>query len=269
MEKTDYGQLIKECNITLQGGVETSTLNYVSGISKFDTYLNGKSFAETDYKHTMAFFEHAFVYYLYNSKEQISAAFQRNEFVEVVKRDNVKIEILNVNKFIKTLKHGNLGSGLIGGAIFKVAGLITDNVHEKIFSKSSKEVDGSIFEFIFKNKNNEQYSIKLSCEKSNINTASLFMLYNDQLIPPSASSGSACYIATVCYGDSMSLEVIKFREFRDKILQFNYLGKKFIKFYYNNAETLSKKLANKEKTNKAVKILILNPLYRFIKLLLH
>ena len=138
-----------------------------------------------------------------------------------------------------------------------------------MFTKSSKEVEGSIFEFIFKNENKGQYVIKLSCENSNLTTAGLFLLYTHQTIPPNSSDSSACYIATVCYGDIMSLEVIKFREFRDKILKSNYIGKKFIKFYYNNAETLSKKLVNKNKTNKFIKMMILNPLYRCIKLFLH
>ncbi len=265
MEKKDYGQLIKECNVIMQGGIEYSLFNYVSGIEKFDKYLNGKPFSATDNKHTIAWYEHAIVFYIFNNQEIVSAAFPRSELLEIIEHKDAKIEVFNVNFFTK-LKHGKLGSGLVGGALFKAVGVIGDAANDKLENnKSSKTVDGSIFEFIFNNKNKEKYTIKVSCEKVNLVHTFSFLIYQGITKPTESSTSGACYIATVCYGDDMSLEVIKFREFRDKILKNHYLGRKFIRFYYNYAEALSKRLMNKKNTNNVIKILILNPLFLLIK----
>ena len=264
MEKKDFGKLIKECNLIMQGGIDYSLFNYVSGIEKFDTYLNGKPFSETTNKHTIAWFEHAIVFYIFNDKEMISAAFPRSELLEIVEHKNAKIDIYNVN-FFKKLKHGKIGSGLVGGALFKAVGAIGDVVNDKIDNQNSKKVDGSLFEFIFKNIHDEKYSITVSCEKENLIHTFSFLIYQRITTPTETSSSGACYIATVCYGDDMSLEVIKFREFRDKILKNNNLRKKFIKLYYNYAEDLSNKMTNKKLINNVIKILILNPLYFCIK----
>jgi len=264
MDNQDYGQLIKDCGIIINGGTQYSVLNYVSGIEKFDEFLNGKTFSETDYKHSMAWFEKAVVFYIFKSGEQISASFPKNELIEVVEHKNVKIDIFDVSFFTK-LKDGKVPGGLIGGAIFKVGGVIGEKINDKLNNKTSKKVDGSIFEFIFKNENSGEYVIKLSCENDNLNTAKLFMIYKDISQPIDESSTNACYIATVCYGDNMSHEVVKYREFRDLILKNNYLGKKIIKFYYNNSEEFSKKLEGKKVINFLIKYLILNPIYLIIK----
>jgi hypothetical protein len=264
MEKEDYGKLIKECNVIMQGGIEYSLFNYLSGIEKFDKFLNGKPFSETANRHTIAWFEHAIVFYIFNDKEMLSAAFPRSELLEIIEHKNVKIDIYDVNFFTK-LKHGKIGSGLLGGAVFKAVGAIGDAVNDKIDNKSSKKVDGSVFEFIFQKMDNEKYSITVSSEKDNLVHTFSFLIYQHITVPPEPSTSGACYIATVCYGDDMSLEVIKFREFRDKILKNSYLGRKFIRFYYNHAEDLSKRLINKRTTNRIIKILILNPLYLWIK----
>lgn len=83
--------------------------------------------------------------------------------------------------------------------------------------------------------------------------------------PKPVNNSSACYIATVCYGNNMAPEVIRFREFRDNYLKSNYLGRKFIVFYYCNAERISRKLEKKPFTNKLIRIIILNPIYKLIK----
>ena len=268
MEKEEYGILVKECNIIMQGGVEYPLFNYVSGIDKFDKFLNGKNFSETDYKTSIAWFEFAVVFYIYNSKEQVSQAFSRSEFVDIVEHKDQKIEILNINKFTKSLKHGRVGGGLVGGVVFKVAGLVADGLNEKMIAKSSKTVDGSIFEFKFNSVNNGQYEIKVSCEKQNLIYTWSFLVNKHFLKPQEPSSSSACYIATICYKDSMSAEVVKFREFRDEILRYSYFGKKFINFYYNYAENLSKKLAKQNSINTLIRIFVLNPIYLCVKLFL-
>lgn len=63
----------------------------------------------------------------------------------------------------------------------------------------------------------------------------------------------------------MSLEVIKYREYRDKVLRSNTIGKAIIRIYYRHAELLSIRLKNKKAINRIIKLIILNPIYYIIK----
>jgi hypothetical protein len=47
-----------------------------------------------------------------------------------------------------------------------------------------------------------------------------------------ANDQSGCYIATACYGDFNSPEVLFFRQYRDNVLIKNSLGKFLVRLYY-------------------------------------
>ena len=179
MGKQEYGRLIKECDIMIQGGVEYPIFHYISGIKDFDNHLEGKPFFETEYKLGIAWFEHAYVFYIYDSKGKLVVSFPRLDWIDVMEHKNTKIKVLDINKFLKSLKHGKLGGGLLGGALFKAIGIVSDEIDNRINSISSKEVDGSIFEFNLKNRNNEECIIKLSCENHYLNNARSFLLYKN------------------------------------------------------------------------------------------
>jgi hypothetical protein len=177
MGNQEFGRLIKDCDIMMQGGVEYPLFHYVSGIKEFDNHLGGKPFSETEYKLGIAWFEHAYIFYIYDSKGKLIVSFPRIEWIEVIEHKNTKIKVLDINKFIKSLKHGRSGGGgLLGGALFKAIGIVSDEINNKINSTSSKEVDGSIFELNLKNRNNEECIIKLSCENEYLNNATFFLL---------------------------------------------------------------------------------------------
>lgn len=171
-----WGKLIKECNIMLQGGVEYPIFHYVSGIEEFDEHLQGKPFSETEYKLGIAWFERAYVFFIYDSEGKLFAPFPRNGWIEYKEYKNVKIKILDTNHFTKSLRHGRLGGGLLGGAFFKAIGLVSDEIDKKINPIQSKEVDGSIFEFNLKNEKNKECVIRISCENNYLNEGFMFLL---------------------------------------------------------------------------------------------
>lgn len=180
MENQEYGRLIKECNIMMQGGVEYPIFHYVSGIKEFDNHLEGKPFSETKYKLGVAWFEHAYVFYIYDSKGKLVVSFPRLDWIDVVEHKDTKIRVYDINKFVKSLKHGRIGGGgLLGGAFFKAIGVLSDEIDSKTSSNSSKEVDGSIFEFNLKNRNNEECIVKLSCENQYLNNARSFLIHKN------------------------------------------------------------------------------------------
>lgn len=76
---------------------------------------------------------------------------------------------------------------------------------------------------------------------------------------------SACYIATMVYGDYNHPQVIALRGFRDNTLQNSALGRAFIRFYYKNSPSWVEKMQGKQAINTIIKSL----LDKFIKLYNH
>jgi len=51
----------------------------------------------------------------------------------------------------------------------------------------------------------------------------------------SDKNSNDCFIASVVYGDENALEVDVLREYRDKVLMQDEMGRKFVEFYYSGA----------------------------------
>ena len=67
------------------------------------------------------------------------------------------------------------------------------------------------------------------------------------------SSNGGCYIATLVYGDYDHPKVKVLRHFRDNVLQKNYFGKKFVKFYYRYSPGWVQHLKDKKHVNRCIK----------------
>ena len=80
-----------------------------------------------------------------------------------------------------------------------------------------------------------------------------------------ANNGSGCYIATACYGDCNSVEIISFKRFRNKKLVKTFFGRKFIQLYYKLSPNFAYWMKDKKQVNKFVKVCFLNNIYRIIK----
>lgn len=115
------------------------------------------------------------------------------------------------------------------------------------------------------------YSLKSHIENSadragrKIQGEALRVMQQRQNQQSSNNSSSSCYIATACYGDCNAPEVMAFRDFRDRFLLKNILGKGLVSFYYYFSPFWAKKLKNSPKINAIVRKYILNPIYQRIK----
>lgn len=81
----------------------------------------------------------------------------------------------------------------------------------------------------------------------------------------SKNTSGGCYIATLCYEDYYADEVCTFRDFRDNTLRGYYLGNIFIENYYIYAPKLTGALTGHDFINKQIKLFLLNPLLKIIK----
>lgn len=64
---------------------------------------------------------------------------------------------------------------------------------------------------------------------------------------------SACYIATMVYGDYHHPQVVALRKFRDNVLRSSALGRAFISLYYKNSPAWVEKMQNKHLINKLIR----------------
>jgi hypothetical protein len=69
-----------------------------------------------------------------------------------------------------------------------------------------------------------------------------------------------CYIATVCYGNENSDEVITLKWYRDMVLVNRPLGRLFISWYYSVSPQLAKLMDGKTRLNLTIKKYILKPI---------
>ena len=77
----------------------------------------------------------------------------------------------------------------------------------------------------------------------------------------STATESACYVATMAYGDYDHPQVMELRRFRDNFLSKTIIGRNFIKLYYKYSPNLVEKLKNKKNIN----LIIRKGLDKFIK----
>jgi len=69
-----------------------------------------------------------------------------------------------------------------------------------------------------------------------------------------------CFIATVCYGDYNSKEVLSLREYRDTTLSKTVFGKMFIRLYYFASPPTAKLIEKSSWMKKTIRLLILEPI---------
>lgn len=96
-----------------------------------------------------------------------------------------------------------------------------------------------------------------------IDSKELYKLYlvqfpNGRHKTEAEKKASACYIATMVYGDYNHPQVMALRGFRDNTLQNSSLGRAFIRFYYKNSPAWVEKMQGKKTLNAIIKTVLDN-----------
>ncbi|MDX1812115.1 MAG: CFI-box-CTERM domain-containing protein, partial [Gammaproteobacteria bacterium] len=81
---------------------------------------------------------------------------------------------------------------------------------------------------------------------------------------PSGGDGGFCFIATAAYGSYLHDDVAVLRQFRDKYLLTNTLGKAFVAFYYKNSPPIANYIAHHE-TLRSITRGLLTPIVYAVK----
>lgn len=106
----------------------------------------------------------------------------------------------------------------------------------------------------------DNYFVELTIEDG------LLKWFNCILISPSSQkSKSGCFVATACYGDYNSEEVLVLREFRDTVLLNSVAGKAFVKFYYFVSPPIAKIIEKSSILKTFIRNWFLSPIIRNLK----
>jgi hypothetical protein len=87
--------------------------------------------------------------------------------------------------------------------------------------------------------------------------------------PPESAQKGGCFIATAVYGSHDAAEVRFLRQFRDEVLFKTFSGRLFISFYYSFSPYAAEVTRKSEYLKKLIKIFVLNPALRLIRLIMN
>ena len=261
-----FGRLIEMTEIDESYGRKNSYIQYISGINSFDEFMEGLKFSNTNLQHHILVFEQGIGFMLAGKENNLFFNILKTDIESIIVYHEQQIEIADVNQLLNIMKTGAVGqSGMASVLITKAAGHIGDAILKKFKPVKSKIIKGSVYELRTKLINDEKYTIKFSCRDENKYDV-------NQLLDKHLGFGltkndpkTNCYIATVCYENPFSLEVLAFKKFRDEKLSNLALGRFLIKTYYKYSPKISRILYDKSINYKLIKLIILNPIYRLIK----
>lgn len=79
------------------------------------------------------------------------------------------------------------------------------------------------------------------------------------------SKSKSCFIATACYGDYNSEEVLFLRKFRDNVLQKSFVGNIFVKIYYFVSPPIAKIIKKSSFLKTFIRNWLLSPIIHALK----
>jgi len=140
-----------------------------------------------------------------------------------------------------------------------------DNKDDINLEKTHSKVDLEIIELC--RNGNILHAVKLKKDNSSLDLKDAVKYVEDlcrkEQIPIKVSG---CFIATACYENYDAPEVIRFRYFRDEVLDKSFMGRHFISIYYFLSPAIANYLKKSNISKKFVKVFILNPMLKIIDL---
>lgn len=229
-----------------------TTVHYVSGVDEFDEYFKKVKFHETDSILRILSCINGIVFMITHKDKAMFFAFYRNQILELRTEDNIEISVRAINRVTKTLK-----------SFLPVAPMVAGLIADSFVKIDSRKVKGKIYRLILSENGKENQIIFTSTNENNhkILTDTFVKKHLTNTIP---EKDKRCFIATACYGDCDSPEVIILRDFRDRVLLTTTLGRLFVKIYYKISPALTFIIYRSETLKHLLRKYFLKPIVNFI-----
>lgn len=157
-----------------------------------------------------------------------------------------------------------------GRKAFAVTSVLISAVADQFVSVNTHQVNGIQYKLYYQSKFGEKEHLTLYASDEHKNNVTLFLnTYFKRELPeeakkPVEQEKSNCFIATACYRDMFSEEVIFFRWYRDNKLNKNIIGKLLVKTYYKISPSFYNLLFSKPNLSNKVKY-VLDKIYLQLK----
>jgi len=264
----DYNPLLKDTKLIENTQNTQSTIYYESGISEIDTIFNENKYYLEHYVFQMCALIDgiALAFAKYDDKVKVDAGFfniHRSDLINFEVIDDFNLEILkNDEKARKFKKNLGYGFGAVGAIIAQVA-----DSNRKI---KTIYIKGSRFKLNYRDKDGQQKTITIYSQEEYKHETLLFLnTYYKNELPEEAKvpvkKDSECFIATACYKDIYSQEVVFFRWYRDNILNNSYFGQSFVNIYYKFSPMVYKFISQHNIVANAIKS-ILDKMYHSLSI---
>ena len=273
------GRRLSELGYTDVYGHPQAHIYYENGISEFNKIFNSESYIKAGYICTLLASENEMsIFFVKLKGEKISdfgvASINRENILSFDEQESQNLLVVKEedskhktkSRFKTGAKIAFSGAGLLGDAVINTINLTGGTS----IDANTELVKGVKFILRYKDVNSLENSIVLYSSERSRHKVQLFLnTYYKSELPlqaknPTTNSTSNCFIATACYRDLYSPEVIILRKFRDEVLNKNFLGRTFIRFYYFTSPYFYDSLLNNPKISNKIKILI-NKLVNLIK----
>ena len=263
-KESEIGTVLKSMDFATSGDKNFTYIYYNFGSEEIDKLL-GSNYTEKGYISTIIatqgtisiFFLDTYVYKI---NDQGTLNIGRDSILHFDEQQNISKTIINLSKSKDNFRFARNMSGLVGRGI-------TNLIDRKNPFKMTDKV-GVNFNLYYLDTDGEEQIMQIFAENEYASVLRVFLkTYYKKELPLEAqkpSSDSLCYIATACYGDLYSPEVILLRKFRDEHLKSTFLGKTFIKFYYSSSAFFYKPLLNAPILSKKIKN-VLDVIVKFIR----
>lgn len=270
-EKCDPGRILKEIGYTDVYGNPQAHIYYDNGIPEFDKIISSENYISQGYICNLMACESEFSLFFVKLKgDEIRdlgvARINRKNIISFDEIDQTNLKVVKEEE-TKHKRKSNIKTGI--KMAFGGSGLLGDIVINAInktggtsINANTEFVNGAQFILKYHNSIGDVNSLVLySSEKSRHKVQLFLNTYYKSELPiqalnsPSTTSTN-CFIATACYRDLYSPEVVILREFRDKVLSEYFFGRLFIKFYYLTSPLIYDSLLSRPKFSNRVKIVL-------------
>lgn len=235
------GDYLNELEITNVYDHMQATIYYQSGLIDIDIHFGDKGYIKSGYVCTMASYTNVvsiifFKYVREVAKDMGIVIIERSKVIRYEQEPATNLTVVKKEATAHKTKYVlKRGIGVIGA----LGGVVAD----QFINVNTETVNGMKFKLFYKDANDIEQFIVLYSPDEHVHKTILFLntYYKNEL--PSAAktpvdNSSTCFIATACYRDIFSDEVIFFRWYRDNKLSNSYWGRLFIKVYYKISPSL-------------------------------
>lgn len=244
-------------------------LYYDSGLPEFDELFKPEGYIKLGYVCQLLSTKDGISLYLTKrvkdyTEELAAAHIHRSSIIDY------EIQEANNLTFVKreNLKHK---AKLLGRSAFGLVGSVTGLIADNFTIVNTEKLRGYVIRLNYINKEASLSNLTLYCSSEFSYEITLFLntywkseLPKELIADKNSNNNSNCFIATACYKDLYSVEVIAFRKFRDEKLKKYLLGRLFIKIYYILSPRIYRLIYKSDKTSSTIKK-ILDKVYLNIK----